>query len=92
MEELIVWPVLLVHLLQRTVVNVCVNLGCGDTGMSQQLLDESYMLGERKSPNTIKEYSFLVSVFLNFLKKPLEKCTVEDIESLVAESISMSCP
>ena len=41
----------------------------------------SYMLGERKSPNTIKEYSFLVSVFLNFLKKPLEKCTVEDIES-----------
>lgn len=41
----------------------------------------SYMLGERKSPHTIKEYSFLVSIFLDFLKKPLEKCSVEDIES-----------
>ncbi len=41
----------------------------------------SYMTGERKSPHTIKEYRFLVSVFLDFAKKPLEKCSVEDIES-----------
>lgn len=41
----------------------------------------SYMTGERKSPHTIKEYRFLVSIFLDFVKKPLEKCSVEDIES-----------
>lgn len=41
----------------------------------------SYMLGERKSPYTIKEYSFLVSVFLGFTGKTPEKCTVDDIEN-----------
>lgn len=41
----------------------------------------SYMMGERKSPHTIKEYKFLVAIFLGFLKKPIEECSVEDIES-----------
>ncbi len=41
----------------------------------------SFMMGERKSPHTIKEYRFLVSIFLHFIKKPFEKCSVEDIEA-----------
>lgn len=41
----------------------------------------SYMLGERKSPHTIKEYRFLVSIFLEFSGKPIDKCTPTDIES-----------
>lgn len=40
----------------------------------------SYMLGERKSPHTIKEYRFLVSVFLEFAQKTPDKCTIDDIE------------
>ena len=41
----------------------------------------SYMVGERKSPNTVKEYRFLVSVFLKFVGKSLEECTTDDIEN-----------
>lgn len=41
----------------------------------------SYMLGERKSPHTIKEYRFLVSIFLEFAGKPLDKCLPTDIEN-----------
>ncbi len=40
----------------------------------------SHMIGERKSPYTVKEYSFLVSLFLNFIKKKPEECTSADIE------------
>lgn len=40
----------------------------------------SFMLGERKSPHTIKEYRFLVSVFLNFTEKTPDKCSIDDIE------------
>jgi integrase/recombinase XerD len=38
------------------------------------------MIGERKSPYTIKEYMFLVSLFLQFVKKEPENCTPADIE------------
>lgn len=41
----------------------------------------SFMLGERKSPHTIKEYRFLVSMFLKYAKKPLELCTPAEIEN-----------
>lgn len=41
----------------------------------------SYMIGERKSPHTIKEYKFLVSLFLNFINKDLETCSTDDIEN-----------
>ncbi len=41
----------------------------------------SFMVGERKSPHTIKEYRFLVSLFLNFAGKPLEECSPSDIEN-----------
>lgn len=41
----------------------------------------SYMLGERKSPHTIKEYRFLVSIFFRFSGKPIEKCLPADIEA-----------
>lgn len=40
----------------------------------------SFMLGERKSPHTIKEYSFLVSVFLRFSGKDPADCSTDDIE------------
>ncbi len=40
-----------------------------------------YMLGERKSPHTIKEYRFLVSIFLRFAGKPIEECLPSDIEN-----------
>lgn len=40
----------------------------------------SYMTGERKSPHTIKEYRFLVSLFLNHCGKALEECDTDDIE------------
>lgn len=40
----------------------------------------SFMLGERKSPHTIKEYRFLVSLFLKFAEKPLDECSPSDIE------------
>lgn len=40
----------------------------------------SFMTGERKSPHTIKEYRFLVSIFLRFSGKPLEECTPSDLE------------
>ena len=40
----------------------------------------SYMIGERKSPYTIKEYRFLVGMFLQFTAKPLQSIGVEDIE------------
>ncbi len=40
----------------------------------------SYMIGERKSPYTVKEYAFLVSLFLKFVKKKPENCTPSDIE------------
>lgn len=41
----------------------------------------SYMTGERKSPHTIKEYKFLVSLFLNFINKSLETCSTDDVEN-----------
>lgn len=41
----------------------------------------SYMIGERKSPYTIKEYKFLVGNFLDFINKPLESINVDDIEN-----------
>ncbi len=41
----------------------------------------SFMVGERKSPHTIKEYRFLVSIFLNHVGKPIENCSPSDIES-----------
>ncbi len=41
----------------------------------------SFMLGERKSPHTIKEYRFLVSIFMDFTGKPLENCLPSDIEN-----------
>ncbi|MGC8608492.1 MAG: site-specific tyrosine recombinase/integron integrase [Thermoplasmata archaeon] len=40
----------------------------------------SYMIGERKSNYTVKEYSFLIKVFKSFINKPLEKVTAMDIE------------
>lgn len=40
----------------------------------------SFMVGERKSPHTIKEYRFLVSIFLKFTGKPLDQCLPSDIE------------
>ncbi len=39
------------------------------------------MIGERRSPYTVKEYSFLSGIFLNFIKKDLEQCTLSDIEN-----------
>ena len=41
----------------------------------------SFMVGERKSPHTIKEYRFLVSLFLNFTGKPPGECSPSDIEN-----------
>lgn len=40
----------------------------------------SFMIGERKSPHTIREYKFLVSIFLHYSDKPLNQCTTDDIE------------
>ena len=40
----------------------------------------SFMLGERKSPHTIKEYKFLVSIFIKHIGKSLEDCSTDDIE------------
>ena len=40
----------------------------------------SLMINERKSPNTIKEYSFMAGLFLKFLSKPPESIGPEDIE------------
>ncbi len=39
------------------------------------------MVGERKSPYTVKEYKFLAKVFLDFIGKPLANCTPQDIEN-----------
>jgi integrase/recombinase XerD len=54
----------------------------GTTGTPGQDLERftSYMIGERKSPYTIKEYRFLVGMFLDFTGKPLKSVTTEDIE------------
>lgn len=41
----------------------------------------SYMIGERKSPYTVKQYSFLSKDFLNFVDKPLKNITPEDIDN-----------
>ncbi len=38
------------------------------------------MISERRSPRTVKQYSFLLEVFLEFIKKPLEQCDSSDIE------------
>ena len=40
----------------------------------------SYMIGERKSPYTIKQYRFLVGHFLKFTGKTLQSVNTEDIE------------
>ncbi len=39
------------------------------------------MIGERRSPYTVKEYSFLSSIFLKFVNKDLDQCTPADIEN-----------
>ncbi len=39
------------------------------------------MIGERKSPYTVKEYSFLATIFMNFTGKSLSLCTAADIEN-----------
>lgn len=41
----------------------------------------SLMIGERKSPYTIKEYTFLVGIFADFVRKKLSQCTPEDVEN-----------
>ncbi len=48
----------------------------------QNTVDEirNIMISERRSPRTVKQYSFLVGVFLKFTKKPLEQCNSSDIE------------
>lgn len=38
------------------------------------------LISERRSPRTIKEYSFLYGNFLRFIKKEPEACTRQDIE------------
>ena len=38
------------------------------------------MISERRSPRTVKQYSFLLEVFLEFIRKPLEECDSSDIE------------
>ena len=41
---------------------------------------QSLMINERKSPHTVKEYTFIASMFMRFLSKPPEKASMEDIE------------
>ena len=41
---------------------------------------ESYMIAERKSRYTIKEYLFLVRLFLNYTKKDLAEVDARDVE------------
>jgi integrase/recombinase XerD len=41
---------------------------------------QSVMINERKSHNTIKEYLFIVSKFLEFAEKPADRIGMEDIE------------
>lgn len=41
---------------------------------------ESYLVGERKSRNTVRQYSYLARGFLSFLNKPLASVNEEDIE------------
>ncbi len=40
----------------------------------------SYMIGERKSRYTIKEYTFLARIFKSFVGKPLKDVTAMDVE------------
>jgi len=41
---------------------------------------ERYLMGEKRSFNTIKEYKSIVKNFLNFINKEPEKITIDDIE------------
>ena len=41
---------------------------------------ESYMIAERKSRYTIKEYLFLARLFLNYIKKDLAEVDARDVE------------
>lgn len=40
----------------------------------------SYLEGERKSANTVRQYSYMAVEFLRFLEKPLSEVSGEDIE------------
>lgn len=41
---------------------------------------ESYLIGERKSRNTVRQYSYLAKDFLHFIDKPLPDVDDEDVE------------
>ncbi len=38
------------------------------------------LISERRSPRTVKQYSFLLGVFLKYVGKPMDKCDARDIE------------
>jgi len=41
---------------------------------------ERYLMGEKRSFNTIREYKSIVKNFLNFVNKEPEKITIDGIE------------
>ena len=41
----------------------------------------SIMIGERKSPYTVKEYTFLATIFIDFIGKSISQCTAVDVEN-----------
>jgi integrase/recombinase XerD len=41
---------------------------------------KNVMISERRSPRTIKQYSFLIGIFFKFIDKDIMECTPKDIE------------